>query len=86
MSFWPPGFLSHVGRPVFLNHQAKSSDVSTLFLLTIVVRPNESDDGVICNRTERITSGIHDYIHKNAIKGVLIHSIEGKGLTLSFAI
>jgi hypothetical protein len=54
--------------------------------ITIVVRPNESDDGGICNRAERITSRSHEFVCKNAIERVMIQSIEGKCLTLSFAI
>ena len=69
-----------------MKNQPKSSDSSTLFSVTIVLRPNESDDGLIYNRKESITSGIHDYIRKNAIEGVLIQSVEGKCLTLSSAI
>ena len=69
-----------------MKNQPKSSDLSTLFSVTIVLRPHESDDGVIYNRKVSITSGIHDYIRKNAIEGVLIQSVEGKCLTLSSAI
>jgi hypothetical protein len=68
-----------------LTHQPKSSDVLKLFSVTIVLRPNDSDDGVICDRTESITSGIQNYIRKNAVEGVLIQSVQGTCLTLSAA-